>query len=139
MSLGHHLGAEQNIALSPVHLPEERIVRLPAFDGIAVHSCYSRSGKQEPQFFFDLLRAGADQLQVDAGAQRTFVGRLREIAAVVALDFMFALMIRKGYAAPRTFDGRAAIAADKDGRKPAPVQKQKGLLVPVKPLRNSFY
>src|SRR5207245_6196727 len=89
---------------------------------------YPRIRKQGPHLLFDAFGADAEALDVAAAAGRASARKRLGAAAVVALQAAQGRVVDEGDAAVRTFARLAAVAAEDEGRQPAPIQEQDRLL-----------
>ena len=126
-ALGHHLGAQKDLFLSPAEPVQNDLVGIGGADGIRVHSGHGHVRKQFIQFLLGLLGAYAKGFQGAATLGAPLRHRLGE-AAVVAHKPVVGAVVGESRAAPGTLRGLPAVHADQGpGVSPA-VQQQNGLL-----------
>ena len=83
MSLCHHLGAEQDIEVTPPKLRQDLRMRQLTSRRIAIHAHNPCCGKNLPQLLLELFRARAEVFDVTAAAFRTGIGHGGTQIAVV--------------------------------------------------------
>ena len=113
---------------------ENALEIVAAADGVAIETGDARLREHAVELFFQLLRSGAEELHVLAGALGTGLRHRARIAAVVALEHAAALVMSHGNGAVLALHRVAAGAAENECRIAAAVQQQHDLF----PARQAF-
>ena len=124
--LGDHLGADHDVGLAALDLAQQSFRTAGAADGILIPAQDSRRREEPAHLTLDALRSRPEIIEWStAGGQAP-----RRLAVVAAMtDELPILVIDEGNIAIRTLQHRATGAAENDGRQPAPVEEQNGLLL----------
>ena len=129
--LRDHLCADHHVRLARSEPPEQLFVRVLFTGGVHVHAHRPRIRKKAIHLFLDLLRARAEILDIPSFAFGASHRRKHLIAAVMAFQQIFGLVIRHRHIALRAFNDVSARAAGHERRMPAAIDEQHCLLARV--------
>ena len=127
-SLGHHLGAQQNLLLSPAEPVQNRLVGIAGADGVRIHAGHLHVREQRAQLLLHPLGSRAQGFQGTAAAGAAVRHRNR-IAAVVAQKAVVGAVIGQPFAAPGALRRLPAVYAHQGAAIATAVEKQDRLLV----------
>ncbi len=125
--LRDHLRADDDVDRPRGHAAQHVGDRAAAADGVAIDAGDARLREPLAEIGLEPFRADASLLQVFAAADAACARHGGRVVAVVAAQPALRAVVRQHDAAVRTFDGRAALAAEHDGREAAAVQQHDGL------------
>ena len=110
-TLGHQLGSDQDVALTPQHLFEDQVGRIASPDRVPIQAQDAGGGKQRPHLLLDPFGADAEGLDGAAAAGGTADRHRFARAAVMAFKAGQAGVVDEGHAAVSALADGAAVAA----------------------------
>ncbi len=128
MPLGHHLGADQQIELAPLHGRHQLLVRPLATGSVPVHTADAGRGEEVLQALLEPFGPHPLRLDVAAEAGRAELGGGLLVVAVVAAQLTPPLVEGEGDFAVGAAEGGAAFGAQQVGGEAAAVEQQHRLL-----------
>ncbi len=138
MALGEHLRTDQQAGFATVDGAEQLFHGALARGAVAVDAQHRKIGKQDAQTLLGALGPGTDGAQIDTGAFGAVQRRPFDMAAMVAAQFVVALMQSHARIAPPALAEPAAIVAEQRGGEAAPVEKHQHLLARGQGLRHGL-
>jgi hypothetical protein len=138
VSLGDHLGSNQDIGVTRPESPQNPLETPLPLDRVPIQTSYGCFGKESLQNFLNLLSAVTEEVNILLAAGSTSFGDRLQIPTIVAKQAVGILVISEAEAAVLT-DFRVATASTQQGRRvSSPIQQDQDLLLAIQLFGDGF-